>query len=77
MRTASLRRQHVLVEEAADVGVAGRVDVDRERRLRLLAHALERVVDDRRKRLRISDDLGVAAPNARRLPWLLAASLAG
>ena len=40
------RRQHLLAEEAADVGIAGRIDVDREGRLRLFLHRLERVVDD-------------------------------
>ena len=41
-----LRRQRALVEEPADVGVAGGVDVDRERRERLVPDAEERVVDD-------------------------------
>ena len=41
-----LGREHVLAEEAADVGIAGRVDVDRERRERLAGGAMERIVDD-------------------------------
>ena len=47
MRTASCGGSDVLVEEAPDVGVAGRVDVDRERRLRLFADVLKGVVDER------------------------------
>ncbi len=39
-------RQHVLGEKAADVGIAGGVDVDREGRERLAGRPVERVVDD-------------------------------
>ena len=42
-----LGRQHVLGEEAADVGIAGRVDVDRERRERLAGRLVERIVGNR------------------------------
>ena len=41
-----LGRQHVLAEKPADVGVAGGVDVDRERRERLAGGSTERIVDD-------------------------------
>ena len=47
-----LGRQHVLGEEAADIRVAGRIDVDRERRQRFARRRVERIVDDRRCRTR-------------------------
>ena len=40
-------REDVLVEKAPDVGIARRVDVDREGRLGVLADVLKGVVDDR------------------------------
>ena len=42
-----LGRERVLREEAPDVGVAGRIHVDRERRQRLAGRPMERILHDR------------------------------
>ena len=84
-----LGREDVLIEEAPDVGIAGRIDVDREGRLGVLADVLKWVVDDRGegfgRELRLSSsarlaclELKPAAP-ARQLAagcWLAAGSSA-
>ena len=56
MRTASGGGSVFWFEKPPDHRVARRIDVDRKRRLRLLAHELEGILDDRRKRLCIRDD---------------------
>ena len=48
MRTASLGRVLIVVEQAPDVGITGRVDVDRKGRQRGRSDDFKRIVDDRR-----------------------------